>query len=133
MLVDVASNPLARARGLMGRTAWEGVEGMLFVYPWPRKTGIWMAGTHLPLDAVFVDRGGRIVGIARDLQPFSKSVQGSTTAVKWLVELPAGRCESMGLSVGDNLKVPARFAGRYSLRRILKWLGLEPADKGETT
>lgn len=105
LVLERADNIFRRARGLMGRVSWDGTDGMLFVYPWPRVTGIWMAGTHLALDAVFVDGGGHIVKIVHDLVPESKQAVYSGARVKWLLEIPAGASDKLGLNVGDRIEV----------------------------
>lgn len=101
--LELADTTFRRARGLMGRASLEGIDGMLFVYPWPRITRIWMANTHMPLDALFVDRSGIIVKIAADLQPLSKQWVSSEKPVKWVLEIASGQAAALGLLVGDRL------------------------------
>lgn len=103
--LELANTIPRRARGLMGRAALEGRDGMLFVYPWPRIVRIWMAGTHIPLDAMFVDRSGLIVKVVADLQPHCKKWVFSEKPVKWVLELAAGRAAKLGVAVGDRVEL----------------------------
>lgn len=103
--VEVADGLFSRAKGLMGRPALEGSDGMLFVYPWPRTARIWMARTLIPLDAVFVDRAGAVVKIAANLQPHAKTPVSSDGPVKWVLEIAAGSAASHGLAIGDRLEI----------------------------
>lgn len=100
---EVADTIFRRAKGLMGRPAL-GADGMLFVYPWPRTVRIWMAGTLIPLDAVFVDRTNAIVKIAADLQAGSRKWVSSDRPVKWVLEIPAGQAFKLGLKIGDRIE-----------------------------
>lgn len=101
--LEIADTVRRRARGLMGRAELE-ADGMLFVYPWPRTARIWMAGTLIPLDAVFVDRTHTIVSIAADLQPHSRKWVSSGRPVKWVLEIRAGRAAALGLKPGDRVE-----------------------------
>lgn len=103
--LEVADTPFRRARGLMGRAALEGADGMLFVYPWSRTARIWMAGTLVPLDAVFIDRSGMIVKVATDLQPHCKKWVSSGRPVKWVLEIAGGRAAALGVAVGDRVEL----------------------------
>lgn len=103
--LELAKTIPRRAKGLMGRTALEGTDGMLFVYPWPRTVRIWMAGTPMSLDAVFVDRAGKIIKIAADLQPYCKKWVSSEKPVKWVLEITAGRAAKLGMVVGDRIEI----------------------------
>lgn len=104
--LERADTPWRRARGLMGRTAVEG-DGMLFIYPWPRVARIWMAGTRIPLDVLFIDRAGQVVALAEGLQPHDKHPVSSGRPVKWVIELPAGRVVELGVRTGDVLELLA--------------------------
>ena len=103
--LELADTLFRRAKGLMGRAALEGTDGMLFVYPWSRTVRIWMAGTLYPLDVVFIDRAGTIVKVATDLQPLSKKWVSSDKPVKWVIEIAAGRAAALGLTVGDQVQI----------------------------
>ncbi len=94
----------------MGRTAIARDGGMLFIYPWPRIVRIWMVGTALPLDAIFVDRSGSIVKIAHQMEPFSKRWVSSGVRVLWVLEIAAGEARRLDLSAGDSVRIVPQAA-----------------------
>lgn len=102
--LELADSMPRRAKGLMGRSGLDGGDGMLFLYPWPRTVRIWMANTLIPLDVMFVDRSGRIVKIAPELQPHSRKWVSSDQAVKWVLEIAGGRAAVLGIQTGDRVE-----------------------------
>lgn len=89
----------------MGRSSLGDSQGMLFVYPWPRTVRIWMAGTPLSLDVIFVDKTGEIVKIEPNMKPFSKKAVSSGCPVKWVLELEGGTAARSALASGDSVCV----------------------------
>lgn len=61
--VEIADDPVKRARGLMFRESLGEYEGMLFVFDRPKKPGFWMVNTTIPLDAIFFDENKTVVDI----------------------------------------------------------------------
>ena len=96
----VADSPLARMRGLLGRRTLPSGEGLLL-----RPAGsVHTAFMRFPIDVVFLDRDGGVVGIAPELRPWRAAGRRGARAV---LELPAGECERRGLRTGDRLEVVA--------------------------
>ena len=94
----LAETPLARLRGLLGRSDLPAGEGLLL-----RPAGsIHTAFMRFPIDAVFLDPDLRVVKIAPDLKPWR--VAGSRGA-KAVLEIPAGEASRRGVTVGDRLVV----------------------------
>ena len=94
----VADSPLARMRGLLGRRALPSGEGLLL-----RPAGsVHTAFMRFPIDVVFLDREGAVVGIAPELRPWRAAGRRGARAV---LELPAGECERRGLRTGDRVEV----------------------------
>lgn len=56
---------------------------------------------RFPIDAVFVDRGGRVVRAASDLRPWVFSIAARGAAD--VVELRAGAIAESGTQAGDDL------------------------------
>ena len=94
----VADSPLARMRGLLGRSGLPSGEGLLL-----RPAGsVHTAFMRFPIDVVFLDREGAVVGIAPELRPWRAAGRRGARAV---LELPAGECERRGLQTGDRVEV----------------------------
>jgi uncharacterized membrane protein (UPF0127 family) len=90
----VAESPLARMRGLLGRSSLAADEGMLF-----RPAGsIHMFFMRFPIDAVFCDRDLQVVAVARDVRPWRTA---RARGAKVVVELAVGAASD--LEAGDQL------------------------------
>ena len=95
---ELATTPLRRMRGLLGRSHLEPNEGMLF-----RPAGsIHMFFMRFAIDAVFCDRDLVVVGVERDLRPWRTA---GARGAKVVVELAAGA--AAGLEPGDRLVLEA--------------------------
>ncbi|KAA3627816.1 MAG: DUF192 domain-containing protein [Proteobacteria bacterium] len=101
--VFLAIDPVQRARGLMFVQALPDTVGMLFVHPHEHVVIMWMKNTPLPLDMLFVDKGGRIVHIARGTTPYSLGSISSLRPAIAVLEINAGLAERLGIQVGDQV------------------------------
>ena len=104
--VEVAATPGARARGLMFRRTLAPRAGMLFDFGRDEVARMWMKNTFIPLDMVFVDRGGVVRGIVRNARPRSVDTISSRVPVRAVLELNGGEAERIGLAAGDRLRHP---------------------------
>lgn len=108
VLAEVADEPEEQRIGLMERTELAPGRGMLFIWPTARPVSMWMRYTRIPLDMVFADGLGRIVRITRNVPPCPDSepdcpVYPSGAPVRYVLELPAGDADRLGLREGDWL------------------------------
>jgi uncharacterized membrane protein (UPF0127 family) len=92
----VADSPVSRMRGLLGRSELRPGEGLLLrpasaIHTWFMR---------FPIDAVFLDRDWRVVGISDDVRPWRAA---SRRGAKAVLELPAGESSRRGLALGDQL------------------------------
>lgn len=92
----VADSPGSRLRGLLGRSELRPGEGLLL----RPASAIHTCFMRFPIDAVFLDRELRVVGIADDVRPWRTAARRGAKAV---LELPSGESARRGLSVGDRL------------------------------
>ena len=92
----VAASPLTRMKGLLGRSELRPGEGLLL----RPASAIHTFFMRFPIDAVFLDRDGRVVGIADDVAPWRTAGRKGAKAV---LELPAGESARRGLRPGDLL------------------------------
>ena len=104
--VEVAATPGARARGLMFRHELGPRAGMLFDFGRDEVARMWMKNTFIPLDMVFVDRGGVVRGNVRNARPRSLDTISSRVPVRAVLELNGGEAERIGLAAGDRLRHP---------------------------
>jgi uncharacterized protein len=92
----VASTPLARMRGLLGRRGLEPGEGLL-LRPASSVHTIFM---RFPIDVVFLGRDGEVLKVAADVRPWRTAAARGAKAV---VELGAGEATKRGIRSGDRL------------------------------
>jgi len=90
----VASTPLARMKGLLGRASLDAGEGMLF----PRTGSIHMFFMRFAIDAVFCDDDLRVLKVVRGLKPWRMA---AASGAKVTIELPHGG--AAGIEPGDRL------------------------------
>jgi uncharacterized protein len=92
----VADSPASRLRGLLGRSELRPGEGLLL----RPASAIHTCFMRFPIDAVFLDRDWRVVGISGDVRPWRAAGRRGAKAV---LELPAGESSRRGLELGDQL------------------------------
>jgi uncharacterized membrane protein (UPF0127 family) len=94
----VARRPVARMRGLLGRSSLPTGEGLLI-----ESTGsIHTFFMQFPIDAVFLDSDWRVRKVVSDLKPGRTAGAKGARAV---LELAAGEAERVGVKPGDRLAV----------------------------
>lgn len=89
---------------------WSRFRGLMLRPPLARGEGLWLRGVgsihmlfmRFSIDAVFVDREGRVVRVCRGLRPWTGTAWASATDC---LELPAGA--AAGLQEGDRLALRA--------------------------
>jgi uncharacterized protein len=97
--VVVADTPGSRAWGLMYRVALRNGEGMLFVYPRPRKVCMWMMNTFIPLSVAFIGQDGLVAGLD-DMQPLTHC---APTPVKYALEVPQSWFAANAVTLGNEV------------------------------
>lgn len=96
VVCELADTPLRRLRGLLGRGGLDPGEGIL-LRPAPAIHTCFM---RFSIDAVFVDRGLKVVGISESVRPWRFARAKGAHSV---MELAAGECRRLGLAAGDRL------------------------------
>ncbi|HEY6957272.1 MAG TPA: DUF192 domain-containing protein [Candidatus Limnocylindria bacterium] len=93
----MANSFLSRALGLIPRATLADGEGLFIT----KTSSITMFFMRFAIDAVFVDRSGRVVRVASDLPPwrFATMARGARD----VLELPAGTALRTGTQAGDEL------------------------------
>lgn len=98
---ELADTALRRLRGLLGRGGLGPGEGIL-LRPAPAIHTWFM---RFPIDAVFVDRNLKVVGISADVHPWRFArVKGAYS----VIELAAGEARRLGIVTGDRFSLVER-------------------------
>lgn len=105
---EVARDPEAQRRGLMGRRDLAPDAGMLFLMGEERVQRFWMKDCYIALDMVFADRDGRVVHVVHDAQPCPAMradcpTYSSERPAAVVLELPAGTAQRHPIGPGSRL------------------------------
>jgi hypothetical protein len=103
---ELADTDQRRIQGLQGRRTLAADAGMLFHFGHRRPVSMWMKNTYIPLDMIFADSDGTIIGIARDTVPLSLELISSPGPAAAVLEVNAGTAERLQLRPGDRLRHP---------------------------
>ena len=109
--VYVADNNELRGQGLMHIRKLGMREGMLFIYPQPRRISMWMKNTLIPLDMLFFDGSGNLVRVHSGAVPLSTDVIDSGVPASLVLELNAGAARYFRIGAADRIVYPYALAG----------------------
>jgi uncharacterized membrane protein (UPF0127 family) len=99
--VEVVDTSETRARGLMFRQELAPDAGMLFDFKEERPVSFWMMNTFIPLDMIFIREDGTIANIHVNARPHDPTGIPSEGAVTFVLEIPGGRSNELGIKAGD--------------------------------
>jgi uncharacterized protein len=102
---EVAWTRDQRTRGLMWRTELAEGTGMLFIFQKDSWLSFWMKNTLIPLDMIFIRSDFTIVGIVEKAEPKTLSARAPDSESMYVLEVPSGWCEKIGLKPGLKIKV----------------------------
>jgi len=97
--IRVARSFFERVRGLIGSSSLEPGEGFLI----PSCKGIHTFGMNYPIDAIYINRGGEVIGIMSHLAPNSIGIVNFRAHS--VLELPPGVIEGTHTEVGDLISI----------------------------
>lgn len=104
--VEVVDTPETRAQGLMYRQELADDAGMLFDFLEERPVSFWMRNTYIPLDMLFIEADGTILNIHVNARPHDTTSIPSDGPVQFVLEIPGGRSEELGIAAGDTVVHP---------------------------
>jgi uncharacterized protein len=104
--VELAETPAQMEQGLMFRPSLAPDAGMLFDFKQPTVATMWMHNTLIPLDMLFVDANGAIVGIRARAVPESDAIIAAPSPVRAVIELNGGTAARLGIMPGDHVLHP---------------------------
>jgi uncharacterized membrane protein (UPF0127 family) len=102
---EVAGTPEMRERGLMWRKQLAEGKGMLFVFPIEEEHSFWMRNTLIPLDMLFIDTDGLIVGIEENTPTMSDDTFEVGCPSRYVLEVNAGWTRAHGVFAGQSVKI----------------------------
>jgi uncharacterized membrane protein (UPF0127 family) len=98
----LAATPRRRAWGLMLRLAVANGQGMLFVYPSPRRICMWMMYTFVPLSIAFIRQDG-VISNLNDMEPLTRQSHCAIEPVLYALEVPQGWFAAHSVTLGDEV------------------------------
>lgn len=111
--VELAISVPERTKGLMFRKSMADDRGMLFFMGHETIQTFWMKNTLIPLDMLFLDPEGVIVGIVENAVPQTLDPRRVDAPSSYVLEVNGGWCAARGVHPGDRVDLePAIRAAR---------------------
>jgi uncharacterized membrane protein (UPF0127 family) len=101
--VEIADTASERETGLMYRSHLDEDAGMIFVFSEPARLSFWMKNTEIPLDMIFADADGKIVGIVADAAPYTLTPRAVDADSSYVLEVNGGFAARHHIAAGDKL------------------------------
>lgn len=93
-------------KGLMFRRSMSDNQGMLFKLESRRDHTFWMHNTCIPLDMMFVEDDGLIVGIVEGAAPLTDDVRSCGCPSSYVLEVNGGWARKKGVKPGQRITIP---------------------------
>jgi len=103
---ELARAPKDTERGLMYRTAMEEDRGMLFDLGERKVQHFWMRNTCIPLDMIFLDDDGFVVGILEGVPVLNEADRSVPCPSAYVLEVNAGWARRHGVRAGQRAILP---------------------------
>jgi uncharacterized protein len=94
-------------RGLMYRKSLGAERGMLFDLSVRDDHKFWMHNTCIPLDLLYIDEDGLLVGIVENAPTLDDTSRGVGCPSRWVLEVNAGWSRRHGVKAGQRVKLPS--------------------------
>jgi uncharacterized membrane protein (UPF0127 family) len=104
--VELARTPADSERGLMYRTSMEPDHGMLFDLGVHGVHTFWMHDTCIPLDMLFIDDDGLVVGVLENVPPMNDDHRSVPCPSSHVLETNAGWARRVGVRAGMHARLP---------------------------
>ncbi len=101
--LELAISDDEQQQGLMYRPEMRDDWGMLFVYEQERHLSFWMKNTLIPLDMIFVDAEGQVVGVVHEAEPETTSPRTVGRAAQYVLEINGGLSRELGIERGVTM------------------------------
>ncbi len=104
MVTEIARAPAEHERGMMFRKQMGEQEGMIFIFPQPKRTAFWMKNTLVPLTAAYIGSDGVVLEL-HDLKPLDETpAVAASDKVRYVLEVPQGWFVRHKLGVGALIR-----------------------------
>lgn len=103
---ELVRSPHDTTRGLMYRTHLAQDRGMLFDLRAREDHKFWMHNTCIPLDLLFIDFDGLIVGIVENAPTLNDASRSVGCPSRWVLEVNAGWARRHGVRAGQRIELP---------------------------
>jgi uncharacterized membrane protein (UPF0127 family) len=104
---ELASTRAEEDRGLMYRTSMPEDHGMLFYLGASAVVEFWMHDTCIPLDMIFADQRGLVVGIVDNAPPLDDTPRGVGRPSVYVLEVNGGWTSRHGVKAGQRMTISA--------------------------
>jgi uncharacterized membrane protein (UPF0127 family) len=108
---DLVSTAHDTQRGLMYRKSMPESRGMLFDLRVRSEHEFWMHNTCIPLDLLYVDDDGFIVGIVENAPTLDDTPRGVGCPSRYVLEVNAGWTRRHGVKAGQHITIPPEARG----------------------
>jgi len=105
--VELARTPEELAQGLMFRESLPERTGMLFLFSADGVHRFWMKNTMIPLDMIWMDRGGRVLFVSEQTPPCREDpcpTYGPELAAAYVLEVAGGMAAKEQAVVGATIR-----------------------------
>ena len=75
---------------------------MIFVFDGEEERSFWMKNTLIPLDMIFIDGLGRVVGLVERAEPLTETPRRGAPST-YVLEVAGGWAGEHGVRVGDRV------------------------------
>jgi uncharacterized protein len=110
--VEIADTTPSRTRGMMWRTGVPTETGMLFIFQKEEEHHFWMRNTLVPLDMLFLDRTGQVMGIVSQAEPQTLQSRTVGRPSLYVLEVAGGWAEKAGVAPGAQVELKGGLASR---------------------
>jgi uncharacterized protein len=103
---ELVRPPTQTERGLMYRRSMADNHGMLFNLGVRHDHTFWMRNTCIPLDMLFIEDDGFIVGISENVPTLNDDSRSVGCPSSWVLEMNAGWARKNGVRAGQKIAIP---------------------------
>lgn len=103
--LELALTREEQSRGLMYRDEMLDEWGMLFIYEEEDLLSFWMKNTLIPLDMIFIDDAGIVVGVVKEAEPLTRTPRSVGAPSRYVLEVNGGLAERYGIGPGATMSL----------------------------